>query len=419
MCICTHVCAGETPCRAGTTLKCTSQEVPSESFTIQVEVVTGSGWSAVQFGVKLTAALVQNANSEARFDISLRKVRADCRAEIEAVEARANARIDRLEAQLAQVISAVTTCPQLAGPTVSSGTPLLIHSIEAGLPAAVEYLVEKASDFDPNARFSHPSGLKVSPFLLAVAEGNLDLSLNILSLGADIQDQVECGCWPGETALQLAAASGCLALVEHLVSLGAVISGKCFSVPQGEEGDKISGFLQSRGSSPCTRVPSGGSLCERVMRGLVHPLAVKVGSSLYDAAQHGWDAASFHRDCDDKGGLLFMMKTNDGTVIGAYASGWKSSGSWQVDEKAFLFEVTASGTVKIPLTGNDNQNALYHETEYGPTFGSGHDLRIMSNPHQADCSTNVGSTYSKPSTGFFSCSRSFKLSRLQVFSAQA
>ena len=106
----------------------------------------------------------------------------------------------------------------------------------------------------PNARFSHPPGLELSPFLHAVAEGNLDLSLKFISLGADVQDQDQT---LGLTALQLAAASGCVALVEHLISLGAIVSGKHFHVPQGEEGDKISRFLHSRGSTPCVRVPQG------------------------------------------------------------------------------------------------------------------------------------------------------------------
>ena len=63
---------------AGTSLKCSSKEVPGESFSIEADVTMGSGWAAVQFGVRLTAPLVQQANADARLDISLRKVRADC-----------------------------------------------------------------------------------------------------------------------------------------------------------------------------------------------------------------------------------------------------------------------------------------------------------------------------------------------------
>ena len=401
-------------CSAGTSLKCNSKEVPGESFSIEADVTMGSGWAAVQFGVRLTAPLVQRANADARLDISLRKVRADCRAEVEVVEARANARIDelsqqvqRLAAQLEQVISAVTSCPQLAGPTVSSGTPLLLHSIEARLPAAVDYLVERRSNFDPNERFSHPSGLELSPFLLAVAEGNMDLSLKFIALGADIQDRAL-----GATALQLAARSGCFTLVEHLVSLGAVITGKDFIVPQGEEGDKISGLLQGRGSSLCTRMPPYDLFLYCSI----------MGAAVYDAAQHGWDAASFHRHCDNKGALVFMMTTTDGTKIGAYAScGWNPSreNSWTTfhDDNAFLFEITESGLTKIPLSGGRNEYACHGNSSYGPTFGGGHDLFINNNPHQQQCKANVGHTYSKPPSGFFSSQRSFTLSSLRVVNA--
>lgn len=69
--------------------------------------MTGSGWSASQFGVILKAPLVKKANAEERLEIGLQQVRAGCSSAIEAVEVRANARIDQIKSQLEDVILAL------------------------------------------------------------------------------------------------------------------------------------------------------------------------------------------------------------------------------------------------------------------------------------------------------------------------
>ena len=56
--------SGEAP--DGTLVTCNSKEMPGESFSIQVDVMMGSGWAAVQFGVRLTAPLVQRASAETK-----------------------------------------------------------------------------------------------------------------------------------------------------------------------------------------------------------------------------------------------------------------------------------------------------------------------------------------------------------------
>ena len=66
---------------------------------------------------------------------------------------------------------------------------------------------------------------------------------------------------------------------------------------------------------------------------------------------------------------------------------------------AFLFSLKNKDNLK-PFKAavyRDSYVAFYHKSGYGPTFGSGHDIRISNNANSnTDSRTYFGSTYQPP-----------------------
>jgi hypothetical protein len=91
--------------------------------------------------------------------------------------------------------------------------------------------------------------------------------------------------------------------------------------------------------------------------------------------------------CDRKGETVTIIKSSNGYIFGGY-----STAPWDVDRhgrytnapNSFIF--TLSNPNAIPPTQfllKDPANAVYHYHSYGPSFGSGADIRIcdLSNSH--------------------------------------
>jgi len=102
---------------------------------------------------------------------------------------------------------------------------------------------------------------------------------------------------------------------------------------------------------------------------------------LYRASQHGFDAVSFHKYCDNKGPTIVIIKNEIDYIFGGFTNvSWTSpqSGTLAEDENAFLFNIHPFNK-KYKLKPSNKQCAVCHNSKYGPTFGSGHDLYICSN----------------------------------------
>ena len=68
--------------------------------------------------------------------------------------------------------------------------------------------------------------------------------------------------------------------------------------------------------------------------------------------------------------------------------------AWIADDtnKSFIFSLTNAD--KFNLT--KKEQTIYRHTDnvgYGPTFGSGHDIRIVNKSHEANCSAAIGACY--------------------------
>ena len=103
---------------------------------------------------------------------------------------------------------------------------------------------------------------------------------------------------------------------------------------------------------------------------------------LYRGTRDGSGSNVFHEKCNNQGANIVLCKNDKGNIFGGYAStSWTSSGNWSYGNGSFLFTLTnIHGTEPTQFPNTQYQNyALYHNPNYGPTFGNGHVLYICNN----------------------------------------
>jgi hypothetical protein len=147
---------------------------------------------------------------------------------------------------------------------------------------------------------------------------------------------------------------------------------------------------------------------------------------LYRASRDGWNAANFHRECDNKGATLTVVKSSGGYIFGGYSSApWNSSydDNFCASKDAFLFSLKCYeglSAVKMSVTNNHSQAIYCYYSDYGPTFGGRHDLKIASNANTNKSSYSyIGHTYSLPpgttNLHFLTGQKNFQVSEYEVF----
>ena len=104
---------------------------------------------------------------------------------------------------------------------------------------------------------------------------------------------------------------------------------------------------------------------------------------LYRGTRDGTGANIFHNRCDNQGPTITLCKNDKDNIFGGYSSiSWTSeNGNWHSANGCFLFTLTNihnTAPTKFPNTKNQ-ENAVYHNKNYGPWFGNGHDLVINNN----------------------------------------
>jgi len=74
-----------------------------------------------------------------------------------------------------------------------------------------------------------------------------------------------------------------------------------------------------------------------------------------------------------------VLYNPQGSVYGGYTSlAWQSSGNYKQDDQAFLFQLVFSYQKlcrKFP--SNKTANGVFHNSSYGPLFGTGHGLLLF------------------------------------------
>ena len=123
----------------------------------------------------------------------------------------------------------------------------------------------------------------------------------------------------------------------------------------------------------------------------------KIGATLYVASKDGQSSSNFHNKCNGQGATVTIVLTTTGNIFGGYAAAsWSSSNAYYSAENSFLFRLRPS-TRHYNLKKSYIKYAMYRHSSYGPTFGHGHDLYIVSNALSSTSSyTNGGSSYEFP-----------------------
>ena len=143
---------------------------------------------------------------------------------------------------------------------------------------------------------------------------------------------------------------------------------------------------------------------------------------LYKATRDGFRARDFHRLCDSKGPTLTIIKSTNGYLFGGYTrQSWISRYSYVRDTHAFLFTLTNPYSIrptKYSIINGRQNTAFYGGSNYGPTFGGGHDIYVPDNSKYNNGYTNFGHTY-RDTTGrrknTFTGSYKFKTSEIEVY----
>lgn len=101
---------------------------------------------------------------------------------------------------------------------------------------------------------------------------------------------------------------------------------------------------------------------------------------LYKSSRDGCSATTFHQKCDGQGSTVTVLYNTNNTIFGGYLSqNWSSNGAWINDTNAFLFRLQYNGLsnpLKFPVSNAGY--AGYGNSNYGPTFGGGHDIYTFS-----------------------------------------
>jgi hypothetical protein len=122
---------------------------------------------------------------------------------------------------------------------------------------------------------------------------------------------------------------------------------------------------------------------------------------------------SFHNYCDNKGPTLIVVYATSGYYFGGYTTeNWDCSNTYKKDANAFIFSLNNNKYAKA-----SNDNAIYCASNYGPTFGGGHDLYIADKCNENSNNNNyTNSTYNFGSSYYLNGGNcSFQVSRIEVY----
>ena len=112
---------------------------------------------------------------------------------------------------------------------------------------------------------------------------------------------------------------------------------------------------------------------------------------LYDTSIDIPNVGTFHQKCDKKGETLVLIKNDVRSRFGGYTS---KSWDWSItdyvtDPDAFIFSLNMKKKYPVCIP----EKAIFCNVNYGPTFGTGHDIYIANYCTQNNDSHTEGRVY--------------------------
>ena len=96
-----------------------------------------------------------------------------------------------------------------------------------------------------------------------------------------------------------------------------------------------------------------------------------------------------------------IARSTGGYIFGGYTDAeWSSGGSYMRCDNAFLFRLCGpNATPSLHRIFQNHQHGIYCDAFYLPTFGGGHDLRLVTHGNQARGQFSIGYSYNGSGTG--------------------
>ena len=154
----------------------------------------------------------------------------------------------------------------------------------------------------------------------------------------------------------------------------------------------------------------------------------KFWSLLYRGTRDGFGADDFHSTCDGHSNTLTIFKAKKSNYIfGGFTSvEWNSSSGFKSDPNAFIFSLTNKDNrpLKIKVDPNEDEQAIFGNYDFGPSFGGGHDIHVANKANKTMASySNLGKSYKHPQYAyrsneaetFLAGSYQFRLDEIEVY----
>jgi hypothetical protein len=112
-------------------------------------------------------------------------------------------------------------------------------------------------------------------------------------------------------------------------------------------------------------------------------LPSKTFTLLYRGSIDGFATSTFHTKCDNQGSTFCVFKSTAGYIVTAFVNvSWDTSGGYKAATSGTCWLnnlENSSGTISTTqyLNTGSPEYTIFCSTGYGPTFGHGHDLKII------------------------------------------
>ena len=114
---------------------------------------------------------------------------------------------------------------------------------------------------------------------------------------------------------------------------------------------------------------------------------------LLRGTRDGMSADAFHNKCNNRGPTITLIKNEKGYIFGGYSAiEWNNYGNYKSASASFIFTLTNMYDIApTKFNNSDTSYSIYDASNYGPTFGGGHDIMVQ---FSSGNYTNFPSSYS-------------------------
>ncbi len=117
---------------------------------------------------------------------------------------------------------------------------------------------------------------------------------------------------------------------------------------------------------------------------------------VYRASVDGFSSNEFHSRCDGIGNTLTVIKAENENIFGGFTEAkWSSKAEYTTNHNSFIYSLINKDKKSFKVMNSPNgAHSIYSKSDYGPTFGGGHDFYIASDSNSNLKSySNLGHTF--------------------------